>query len=197
MGADSAARRAIGVASIAVVVAIAAYAIAATLDRWPELVIGAWGGALGAGMAINRIALHEMDFADERSASASSDWSRVLQHQICVVFVSITAWRTARDEHIGWAAATVVCAIAWAWTLYRIVPAIERANRRAALRAYFSAFQVFAVSIAVSAIYASVATESAWLWRPTAPADLQWFVWAAVLELTSLPPTFLVVRSEF
>lgn len=192
----SPAARAIGIAAFVVVAALALYAVAATLDRWPELVIAAWGAALGAGMAINGIALREMDVADDAPAAVSAaDGIATLQHQICVVFVAITAWRTAVDEHIGWAAATIVCGIAWAWTLSRAAAVIERADRRAALRAYFRAFQVAALLVAVSAIYASIALESAWLWRPTVPADLQWLVWLAILESASLPLTFLVLRS--
>ena len=192
----SPAARAIGIAALVVVAALALYAVAATLDRWPELVIAAWGAALGAGMAINGIALREMDVADDAPAAVSAaDGIATLQHQICVVFVAITAWRTAVDEHFGWAAATIVCGIAWAWTLSRAAAVIERVDRRAALRAYFRAFQVAALLVAVSAIYASIALESAWLWRPTVPADLQWLVWLAILESASLPLTFLVLRS--
>jgi hypothetical protein len=192
----SPAARAIGIAALVVVAALTLYAVAATLDRWPELVIAAWGAALGAGMAINGIALREMDFADDATSGVTvTDRIGTLLHQTCVVFVAITAWRTAVDEHMGWAAATIVCGIAWAWTLYRIVGVVERADRRSALRAYFRAFQVVAVLLAVCAIYASIALESPWLWRPTVPADLQWLVWLAILEFASLPITFLVLRS--
>jgi hypothetical protein len=192
----SPAARAIGIAALVVVTALALYSVAATLDRWPEVVIAAWGAALGAGMAINGIALREMDFADETpSATGATDWIRTLQHQVCVVFVAITAWRTAVDEHMGWAAATIVCGLAWAWTLSRIVGVIEHTGRRAALRAYFRAFQVLALLFAMSVIYASIALESLWLWRPAVPADLQWLVWLAILEFTSLPITFLALRS--
>jgi hypothetical protein len=71
----------------------------------------------------------------------------------------------------------------------------EHADRRTGLRAYFRAFQVGALTFAVAAIYTSIAVESPWLWRPTAPADLQWLVWATILEFASLPLTFLVLRS--
>ena len=192
----SPAARAIGIAALVVVAALALYAVAATLDRWPELVIAAWGAALGAGMAINGIALREMDFADDVASGVTpADGMRTLQHQICVVFVAITAWRTAVDEHMGWAAATIVCGLGWAWTLTRLVGLIENASRRQALRAYYRAFQVLAVSLAVGGIYSSIAMESPWLWRPAVPADLQWLVWLTILESASLPASFFVLRS--
>jgi hypothetical protein len=190
----SPATRAIGIAGLVVVAALALYSVAATMDRWPALVIGAWGAALGAGMAINGIALREADFADE-AASARASSTTAFQHQMVIVLVAFTAWRTAVDEHVGWAIATVAGGVGWAWTLCRLAGAIEHANRSDAMRAYFRAFRVVTVLFAVSAIYASVALESTWLWKPGVPADLQWLIWLAILEFPSLPLTFFVLRS--
>ena len=193
---DSPVGRAIGAAGMVVVVAVAAYSVAATLDRWPELVIGAWGAALGAGFAINRIALRETDWpGDDAPARPAPNRTAGLHHQVCVLFVAITAWRTAVVEHFGWAAATVACAWAWAWTLSRVAAHLEHATRADALRAYFRSFLTVAVLLAVAVIYASVAIESPRLWRPATPADLQWVVWFAILQFASLPATFLVLRS--
>jgi hypothetical protein len=193
---DSPVHRAIGAAGMVVVVAVAAYSVAATLDRWPDLVIGAWGAALGAGLAINRIALRETDWPSEEPADRpATKWTAGLQHQICVLFVAIAAWQTAVVEHFAWAAATVACAWAWAWTLSRVAAQLEHATRMDALRAYFRSFLTVAVLLAVSVIYASVAIEAPRLWRPATPADLQWLVWFAILQFASLPATFLVLRS--
>jgi hypothetical protein len=179
-----------------VVVALAVYAIAATVDRWPELVIAAWGAALGAGLAINRIALHELDISrDGATAARAAGRAAVLQHQFSLVVVAITAWQTAAIEHVAWAAATIVCGFTWAWTLSRVAAELQHATRTDAMFAYFRAFQVVAVLFAVAGIYASVALESPWLWRPAAPAELQWLVWLTILEFASLPLTFLVLRS--
>ena len=191
----SPAARAISIAAVVVVAALAVYATAATLDRWPDLVIIAWGAALGSGMAINGIVLRELDFADELAETPAIGRSAPLLHQVSVAAVALAAWRAAADEHFGWVAVTVVCGAAWAWTLYRLLDSIERADRRDALRAYSRAFNVLAILFAVCVIYASVALESRWLWRPTVPADLQWLVWLMILEFTSLPITFAVLRS--
>jgi hypothetical protein len=187
----SPAARAISIAAVVVVAALTIYATAATLDRWPDLVIVAWGAALGAGMAINGIVLRELDFDDEGAAKPATGWRAPLLHQVSVALVAVAAWRTATNERFEWAAVTVVCGVAWAWTLYRLLDTIERADRRDALRAYSRAFTVLAVLFAVCVIYASVALESRWLWRPTVPADLQWLVWLMILEFTSLPLTWL------
>jgi hypothetical protein len=146
-------------------------------------------------MAINGIVLRELDFADEVAAKPAIGWTAPLLHQVSVVLVAAAAWRTATDERFAWAAVTVVCGAAWAWTLYRLLGAIERADRRDALRAYSRAFNILAVLFAVCVIYASVALESRWLWRPSVPADLQWLVWLMIMEFTSLPITFAVLRS--
>jgi hypothetical protein len=193
--AESPIRHTIGVAGTVVVVAIAAYAVAATLDRWPELVVAAWGASLGAGLAINRIAYRELDWPDDVPTASAADWPTALQLQTSLLLVATTAWQTAVAEHFAWAAATVICALVWAWTLSRVAAQLEHATRVDALRAYFRSFQMVAVLLAVCVIYASVAIESPWLWRPSTPADLQWLVWFAILEFASLPVTFLIVRS--
>lgn len=188
--------RAITVAAFVVSVALGLYAVAATLDRWPELVVAAWGAALGAGIAINGIALREMDF-DGRSDSRpdpAPDPVGAAFHQMCALLVAISAWQTAEREQVAWGAATVVLGLAWAWTLPRLVEAMERASTYACLHAYYRSFQFFGVAIAIGVMYASIAVESPSLWRPGAPADLQLLVWLAILEVCSLPLTLIAIR---
>jgi hypothetical protein len=187
------AERAIGAAAFVVTVALGLYAVAATLDRWPELVIAAWGAALGAGMAINGIALREMDFDGpaEPGDQPRPDRIAAVRHQVCTALVAISAWQTAEREHLAWAAATVVLGLAWAWTLPRLVTAMERASMKTCLRAYYRAFQISALVAAIGFIYASIAQETLWLWRPAAPANLQAFVWLAILEFAGLPLTLI------
>jgi hypothetical protein len=189
----SPAERAIGIAAAVTAAALAVYSVAATLDRWPDLVIAAWGGALGAGMAINGIALREMDVESDRVADTPSSrhWFAAAHHQICTALVAVAAWQTAAAESFAWAAATVVLGVAWAWTITRLVSTLERAGPRDALHAFYRAFRAAAITLAVAAMYASVALESTWLWRPSAPADLQGFVWLAVLEFAGLPATLM------
>ena len=191
----SPAERAIGIAAAAIVAALAVYSVAATLDRWPDLVIAAWGAALGAGIAINGIALREMDVEAGAAADSASSrhWFAAVQHQICTALVAVAAWQTAAAERFAWAAATIVLGAAWAWTITRLVTSVERAGSGDALHAYYRAFQAAAITLAVAVIYASVALESTWLWRPSAPADLQGFVWFAVLEVAGLPATLIAV----
>jgi hypothetical protein len=185
--------RAIGVAAFVVSVALGLYSVAATVDRWPEVVIAAWGAALGAGMAINGIALREIDFAGARDATTDAAPDRVaaVQHQACAVLVAISAWQTAQREQIGWAAATVMLGVVWAWTIPRLVSAMERASVRICLYAYYRSFLILTVAATIAVIYASVALENLWLWRPQAPADLQAFVWLAILEFAGLPLTLV------
>jgi hypothetical protein len=186
------AQRAITVAAFVVTVALGLYAAAATVDRWPELVIAAWGGALGAGMAINGIGLREMDFdGSETTAVHAPDRSAAIRHQVCAGLVALCAWQTAERAHLAWAVATVVLGLIWAWTLPSLVANMERASMRACLHAYYRSFQIIGVAAAVSVIYASVALETLWLWRPTTPADLQMFVWLGILEFAGLPLTLV------
>jgi hypothetical protein len=183
------AQRAIGVAAFVVTVALGLYAAAATLDRWPELVVAAWGAALGAGMAINGIALKEMDFEGQDGVVAPQAPDRFAagRHHLCAVLVAISAWQTAEGERVGWAVATVIFGLAWAWTLPPLVAVMERASTRACLHAFYRSFQIFAVVASVGLVYASVALETLWLWRPATPADLQVFVWLGILEFAGLP----------
>jgi hypothetical protein len=182
---------AIGVAALVVSVALGLYAVAATLDRWPELVIAAWGAALGAGMAINGIALHEMDFDGPATRQPAPDRTAAVRHQVCTILVALSAWQTAKREQIAWAAATLILGVLWAWTIPRLVAAMERASVRICLYAYYRSFLSAAVVTAMAAIYASVALETAWLWKPATPAELQPFVWLAILEFASLPLTLI------
>jgi hypothetical protein len=182
------AQRAIGAAAFVVTVALGLYAAAATLDRWPELVVAAWGAALGAGMAINGIALKEMDFeGPDGILTPEPDRFAAARHQLCAALVAVSAWQTAEGERLGWAIATVICGLAWAWTLPPLVAVMERASARACLHAFYRSFQIFAVLAAVGLVYASVALETLWLWRPATPADLQVFVWLGILEFAGLP----------
>lgn len=185
--------RAIGIAALLVSVALGLYSVAATLDRWPELVIAAWGAALGAGMAINGIALRELDFAGapDSSSDRTSDPIAAVRHQLCTVLVAICAWQTAEREEIGWAAATVLLGVVWVWTIPRLVAALERASMRTCLHAYYRSFLFAAVVTAMACVYASVALETVWLWKPATPADLQAFVWLAILEFAGLPLTLI------
>jgi hypothetical protein len=131
----------------------------------------------------------DFDGGAERAHEAPPDRLAAVRHQICTVLVAISAWQTAERQHIAWAAATIVLGLAWAWSVPRLVAAMEGASTRTCLRAYSRSFQVIAVIAALTLIYASVALDSAWLWRPQAPADLQAFVWLAVLEFAGLPLT--------
>jgi hypothetical protein len=108
--------------------------------------------------------------------------------------VAIGAWQTAEREHIGWAAATILSAVAWAWTFPRLVMQLERTTLVTCMRAYAHAFQLFAVLMAIGCIYASIALETAWLWRPSVPADLQAFVWVGILEFAGLPLTLVAAK---
>src|SRR5262245_45918750 len=108
------AQRAITVAAFVVTVALGLYAAAATVDRWPELVIAAWGGALGAGVAINGIALREMDFdGPDASAVQASGRFAAFRHQLCAALVALCAWQTAERAQLVWAVATVVLGMVW------------------------------------------------------------------------------------
>ena len=190
----SPASRAIGIAAFVIAAALALYAVAATADRWPSLVIAAWGAALGAGMAINGIARREMEVADAAAApDARLDRTAALQHQICTAIVALAAWQTAERESAGWAAVTMISAVAWAWTFPRLVAQLERAPLVTCLRAYATAFQTMAVLAAIACIYGSIALDTAWLWRPAVPAHLQAFVWLAILEFPGLPLTLVAV----
>jgi hypothetical protein len=190
------AARAIIVAALVVAVALGLYGIAATLDRWPELVIASWGAALGAGMAINGIALREMDVADSTDSAlhAPPDRTAALRHQVCTALVAACAWLTAEREQIGWAGATVMLAVVWVWTMPRLVAAMERAPTRVCLEAYARAFQLAAIAGAIALIYASVALDTPWLWRPLLPSNLQFLLWLAILEFAGLPLTLMALR---
>jgi hypothetical protein len=189
----SPAARAIRVAGFAIAVAFVLYLISATLDRWPEVVLAAWGAALGAGMAINGIMFREAEFASSFDASADPphDSAGAAQHQICTLLASIAAWRTAATEAVAWALAAAILIVAWAWSLQRLTQNIEAASSRTFSGAYFRAFRVAALTLAAAGIYASIATESSWLWKPAVPADLQLPVWLAILEFASLPLTLI------
>ena len=188
------AQRAITVAALVVTAALGIYAVAATVDRWPELVVAAWGAALGAGMAINGIALRELDFkGPELSGPPMPKRLAAARHQVCAALVALSAWQTADREYGAWAVAAVVFGLAWAWTLAPLVAAMEGASARTCLHAYYRSFQVSAVTAAVALVYASVAIETPWLWRPQAPADLQVIVWLSILEFAGLPLTLMAV----
>lgn len=191
------AQRAIGLAAFVVTVALGLYAVAATLDRWPELVIAAWGAALGAGMAINGIALREMDGAPGGSGvPPAGGRGAALRHQLCSILVATAAWQTAEREHLAWALATIGVGFAWAWTLPGLVAAMERARPGACIHAYYGAFRFMAIAAAVGLVYASVALETAWLWKPSTPADLQFAVWLTILEFAGLPLTLVALAND-
>lgn len=189
----SPAQRAVAIAAFVVTVALGLYAAAATVDRWPELVIAAWGAALGAGMAINAIALREIELEADSPSAAAPLLPAAARHQAVALAVALCAWQTAEHQHLAWAAATVALGLGWAWTLPPLVGAMERATIKICLHAYFRAFQIIGVLAAVALVYASVAMETLWLWRPAAPADLQAFVWLAILEFSGLPLTLIAV----
>ena len=136
-----------------VTVALGLYSVAATVDRWPELVIAAWGAALGAGMAVNGIALRELDF-DSPPGESPQVPNRVAaaRHQLCSLAVALSAWQTAEHEHAAWAAATVVFGLLWAWTLPPLVAAMERATARTCLHAYYRSFQIMTVVAAIARV---------------------------------------------
>lgn len=192
----SPAQRAVAIAAFVVTVALGLYAAAAAVDRWPELVIAAWGAALGAGMAINAIALREIDFEPETPSAAPPLVPAAARHQAIALGVALCAWQTAEHQHFAWAAATVALGLGWAWTLPPLVGAMERATTRICLHAYFRSFQIVGVLAAIALVYASVAMETLWLWRPAAPADLQAFVWLAILEFSGLPLTLIAVGAR-
>jgi hypothetical protein len=188
---DSPAGRAIGIAAFVVSASLAVYATAAVLDRWGELVIAAWGAALGAGMAINGIIWRELDFDGASTTDLGVERMAGVQHQVCSLLTAIGAWQTAETEAWGWAAATVIIGVGWALTFSRLVAGIEHASVRNGMRIYGFAFQLVTIVAALGLIYASIALETPWLWRPTVPADLQAFVWLTVLEFAGLPLTLL------
>jgi hypothetical protein len=192
----SPAGRAIGIASLVIAVALGVYAVAAALDRWPELVVAAWGAALGAGMAINGIALRELDFASDTPPSGTPDPIGAVQYQLCTALIAVGAWQTARGEQFGWAAATVIVGVAWSWALSRLANSLETRTLQQGLRAYARSFQLLAVLLGGVLMYASVALETLWLWRPAVPADLQGFVWLVILEFAGLPLTLLAVADN-
>ena len=64
------------------------------------------------------------------------------------------------------------------------------------MRALFNTLRIVGVLAAIALVYASVAMETLWLWRPAAPADLQAFVWLAILEFSGLPLTLIAVGAR-
>ena len=190
----SPAARAVGIAAFVTSAAVGLYSIAAVLDRWPELVIAAWGASLGAGMAINGIALREMDAHGATTAGERRrDLTAAVQHQLCTFVVAVAAWQIAATESFGWAAAAVIAGVAWAWTFPRLVGAMERATSTDAMRAYLRAFQLVVIVFVATLIYASIALDTVWLWRPKVPADVQAVLWLLVLEFSGLPLTLVAL----
>jgi hypothetical protein len=178
-----------------VTVALGFYSVAATFDRWPELVIAGWGAALGAGMAVNGIAFREIDSAGQATVEPqAANRVAAARHQLCAVLVALSAWQTAEHQHIAWGSATVVLGLVWAWTLPPLVTAMERASARTCLHAYYRSFQIMTLVAAIALMYASVTLETVWLWKPGVPADLQAFVWLAILEFSGLPLSLIAAR---
>jgi hypothetical protein len=173
----SPAQRAVAIAAFVVTVALGLYAAAAAVDRWPELVIAACG-------------------EPETPSAAPPLVPAAARHQAIALGVALCAWQTAEHQHFAWAAATVALGLGWAWTLPPLVGAMERATTRICLHAYFRSFQIVGVLAAIALVYASVAMETLWLWRPAAPADLQAFVWLAILEFSGLPLTLIAVGAR-
>lgn len=187
-------RQAIGAASAVICLALIVYAAAAAIDDWPALVMASLGAALGAGFIINVLIARDLDGSDAVSAAQNVRMPALLHQFVCLVIPASIGW-AGRSEDPSWLIGAVALGPIWAWTLMRLVAAVETAGL-STRDSYSRAYRIAALSLALWFIYGAIAADTPWLWRATSWDDYQAPVWFVVLEFVSLPLTLAAIKTR-
>ncbi|MGE3276500.1 MAG: hypothetical protein AB7O67_15410 [Vicinamibacterales bacterium] len=197
----SPAARALSAAGLVIGIALAVYAGVAALDDWPQVVVAALGAVLGAGVAVNAIVSRDID--PWRLPPGPSARGAAWAHQATVVAVAGAVAAAGLTENPWWLALFVAAGALWLLTFRQLVAIVAADDPRPPEKrpvetpppsVYPRAFQAVTLAFAFALLYAAIAADTPWLWRPAIWDDYQAALWLVLLEFSSLPLTLAGLR---